>query len=232
MQTQWSLCLILTSVFLCAGHAEAKKKKELFTCHPLSDSLIDQAITAGATAKGRQCGLALKDSAQGFANAMSTMSDGRTGTTGFSLDVYTPFTWIAQQASWESKKYKEMSRDQVTEEMCDAVLRVYANPDVPTRISTDGMVGSSGVDHIIVRSTKKKGFEVLQPLEIQEDMEYAQNAFGAEVGFTSMVGYFDLDDVKRISKLDKKGEFFIVVIGTTGEEKKFKVKTKHFERLP
>lgn len=38
--------------------------------------------------------------------------------------------------------------------------------------------------------------------------------------------------VKRIASLDKKGEFFIVVIGGTGEEKKFKVKTKHFNRLP
>jgi hypothetical protein len=47
-----------------------------------------------------------------------------------------------------------------------------------------------------------------------------------------MVAYFDMDEVIRISSLDKKGEFFIVVIGTTGEEKKFKVKTKHFERLP
>ena len=50
--------------------------------------------------------------------------------------------------------------------------------------------------------------------------------------FTSQIAAFDLDEVKKIAALDKKGEFFIVIIGTTGEEKKFKVKTKHFKRLP
>ncbi len=116
--------------------------------------------------------------------------------------------------------------------MRDGVLRVYANPDMPTRVSGGGMVGASGVDHIIIRSTHKKDFEVVQPLETVEDLEYAQNAFGAEVAYSSMVGYFGMEDVIRICSLDKKGEFFVVVIGTTGEEKDFKVKTKHFKRLP
>ena len=73
-----------------------------------------------------------------------------------------------------------------------------------------------------MRSTRKKNFEVLQPIDIHADAVYAQNALGAEVGFTTQVATFDLDSVRRIASLDKKGEFFIVVIGDTGEEKKFK----------
>ena len=41
-----------------------------------------------------------------------------------------------------------------------------------------------------------------------------------------------MGEVLQISAMDKKGEFFVRVIGTTGEEKDFKVKTKHFKRLP
>ena len=46
-----------------------------------------------------------------------------------------------------------------------------------------------------------------------------------------MSAFFDLEQVAEIAKLDKKGEFFVVVVGTkyNGE---FKIKTKHFERLP
>ncbi|MCP4897032.1 MAG: hypothetical protein GY906_08660, partial [bacterium] len=58
------------------------------------------------------------------------------------------------------------------------------------------------------------------------------NAMGGEASLTSQLALFDLGEVERVAALDKKGEFFIVVIGTTGEEKKFKVKKKHFERLP
>ena len=54
----------------------------------------------------------------------------------------------------------------------------------------------------------------------------------SEVGFMAQVATFDIDEVRRVASLDKKGEFFVVVIGDTAEEKKFKVKTKHFDRLP
>ena len=73
---------------------------------------------------------------------------------------------------------------------------------------------------------------VVQPIDIVSDAVYARNAFGAEVGFTAQLATFDIDEVRRVASLDKKGEFFVVVIGDTGEEKKFKVKTKHFDRLP
>ncbi len=99
----------------------------------MTESLTLEAIDAGARAKGRNCGLSLKDSAQGFANAMSSMSNGRTGTTGFSVDVYTPFTWIAQNSSWEAKKYKQMTPEQITAEMTESVLHIHVVGLQPTQ---------------------------------------------------------------------------------------------------
>jgi len=227
MKSQLNLTLLVVLIVATTTFVEAKEKEQLFVNYPLNEPLIELALSYGEVAQGKYFGLQLKDSAQSFLAATSGE-----GTWGFSLHVHTPFTWIAQNASWESKKYKVMTKEQVTEEMCDPVLRVYANPDMPTHVTRDGMWGSSGVEHVIIRSTKKKGFEVLQPLETQEDIEFAQNTFGAEVAYSSLAAYFNMDEVARISNLDKKGEFFIVVIGTTGEEKKFKVKTKHFKRLP
>lgn len=66
----------------------------------------------------------------------------------------------------------------------------------------------------------------------QQWIQEYQEALWAEDVISSMFGYFDLDELVLVTKLDEKSKFLIVVIGTTGEEKKFKVKTKHFERLP
>ena len=222
-----NLVLIVVAVSLSASVYGAKKEPFIF--YPLDETLVENAINFGIRNKGLITGLILKDSGQSFLNAMST---GGALSTGFSLQAYTPYTWIAQNASWEAKKYLEFTRDDVTGEMKRDVLRVYANPDTARNLSAEGMKGTSGVDHVVLRTTHKNNFEVVQPLEIFESLQYAQNAFGAKVGFSSMEALFSMEDAMRVSSADKKGEFFIVLIGTTGEEKKFKVKTKHFGHIP
>lgn len=200
--------------------------------YTLSESAIDAALKLGAKNRGKTVGLSLRDKGQGFLAAMDRMDDGRSSvSTGFSLEAYTPYAWVAQNSSWAAKRYQEMTREDVTEEMTDAILTVFVHPDSPRQVSADGMVGTSGVDHVIVRSTSKKNFQVLQPTSIEAGSELQRNAFGAEIPLSSAVAYFNIDEVMRISSLDKKGEFFIVVIGDTGEEKKFKVKTKHFKHI-
>ncbi|GMR24116.1 MAG: hypothetical protein BMS9Abin37_2617 [Acidobacteriota bacterium] len=218
--------LLITLVM--SGIASAKDKKQAFYSYPLNDARIAAAITVGNKAGGRSMSLSLSDSAQNWSRALGSQQV----TTGFSLEIYTPFSWIAQNASWKAKKYQTFAREDVAPAMLEGILRVYANPDRPNEVSQQGMIGTSGVEHVIVRSTQKKNFEVLQPIDIDADAVYSRNAFGAEVEFTSQVATFDLEAVKRIASRDKKGEFFVVVIGNTGEEKKFKVKTKHFDRLP
>ena len=195
--------------------------------YSLSDDDIKASLEWGTKQKGKMLGLQLRDSAAGLFAGL----DGTT-TTGFSLEAYTPYSWIGQNASWAAKRYQEMTMEDVTEEMAAPIFTVIVHPDTPHQVSASGMVGTSGVDHVIVRSTSKKNFQVLQPTTIDAGSEFAWSAMGAEVELSSAVAYFPMDGVAQISSLDKKGEFFIVVIGDTGEEKKFKVKTKHFKRLP
>ena len=220
------MTVVITLVM--TGIALAKDKKQAFYSYPLTEARVTAAITLGNEAGGRSMALSLQDSAQSWSRALGDQQ----ATTGFSLDVYTPFSWIAQNASWKAKKYQTFAREDVAPDMLEGILRVYANPDRPNQVSQRGMVGTADVEHVIVRSTDKKNFAVVQPIDIVSDAVYAQNAFGAEVGFTAQVATFDIDEVRRVASLDKKGEFFVVVIGDTGEEKKFKVKTKHFDRLP
>ena len=99
-------------------------------------------------------------------------------------------------------------------------------------------LGASGVEHVVLKSAKRTRyknsegpFDIAQPLDLVESEEYAQNAFGAKVALASMEATFSIEDVLRISEVDKKGEFFVVVIGVAGKEREFKIKTKHFSRL-
>lgn len=226
----WAAALLILSL---AGVGLAGNKARPFSKYPLEPKTLELAISVGARFAGDSTALSLKDSAQGFMAAMNQSAGTTSGTsTGFSLEVYTPFSWVAQLSSWKSKKYLELAAEDLDENATAGVLRVYANPDRPRYVSRSGLVGTSGVDHVVIRSTNKKGFEILQPTEILEDSTYTQNALGAGVEFSALVALFDLEEVKRIAALDKKGEFYILVIGETGEEKKFKVKTKHFDRLP
>jgi hypothetical protein len=50
------------------------------------------------------------------------------------------------------------------------------------------------------------------------------------VNYTSAAGSFKLTDVDQIRGEDDKGEFFVVVVGTS-QNKYFKVKTRMFKAL-
>ena len=218
---QTAIALVL--IFLVSGVVLAQYKAP-FSSYPLTDELVERAITLGAV-RGRDFGLWMTDSASAWGNAFA---DDQSGSTGFSVQIYSPFMWIAQQSSWAAKQYKKFDAAELDWEAMD-LLRVYANPDVPLRL---GNLGATGVEHVVIRSTAKHNFEVAQPVEIEGDLEYAQNSFGAEWAGASQAAMFLMEDVLRIAAADKKGEFFILIIGVSGEEKKFKVKTKHFNRLP
>ena len=54
---------------------------------------------------------------------------------------------------------------------------------------------------------------------------------GAVVNLVGLEVVFRLSDVNAVRCKDKKGEFRVNVIGSTGEEKSFKVRTKHFDDM-
>jgi hypothetical protein len=201
------------------------EKKRPLENYVLTDERIAQAIEDGLEEKGGVTGLrlSLAPRLRGDPNPDdSTM---------FSIEVYTPYSWVSQQASWAAKRYKTFTRDDVTEAMVDGVLRVFAHPDMPTVAADINRARTSGVKNVIVRSTAKKNFEILRPIGVEEGVEYAYTRAGKEVAYTSKSAVFDLQRVAEIAKLDENGEFFVVVIGTKYNGS-FKIKTKHFEKLP
>ena len=239
MKRSLSLFLLPAVLMLSVEVSGADKKKPLQN-YPLDENLIAMALAEGTRAKGGFLGLSLLDSEGRVGSALlQGLTQGQeAGSLGFSLSMFSPYTWIAQKASWESKKYRSLSRDQVTDDMLRGVLRVYANPNMPAHVTAQGMAGASGVEHVVLKSVKRTRYKnsegpfvIAQPLDLVESEEYVQNAFGAKVALASMEATFSIEDVLRISEVDKKGEFFVVVIGVEGKEREFKIKTKHFSRL-
>lgn len=204
----------------------------------LTNDQIADAIAVGLKAKGKHQGLILKDSGQGFMNALTQAANdmnrynyNRTtiGSTGFWLEAFTPLTWIQQLASAASKEYRTMTPEDVTDTHREDVFRVLAHPDTPNEVTAKGMVGSSGVQHVVLRSGNRE--VVIQPLKKTDFTEDAANAMGAKFTYGGVVATFPMEGLRELRGPKGDREFFITVIGSTGEEKNFKVKQKHFSEL-
>jgi hypothetical protein len=155
-------------------------------------------------------------------------------TTGFSAYAWTPLSWVVFQSHERKKIGQEL---EVTKSMIAPVFRVTAFPDVSTNATTQ--YGASGVEHVVVMSTDQQ--TVAQPIEKDYDavtmknlknlLGWSANYLGWSSNYQMVVASFKLDEVLEIASLDKKSEFFIKIVGTTGEAKKFKVKSKFFKHL-
>jgi hypothetical protein len=196
----------------------------------LSEQIIEDAISYGHRQKGRGQGLRLTDSGQTWAALMTAGGTGPTASNGFRLQVHTPIAWIRQLASDAAKEYRRFSADEVTEEMATSVLRVTAYPDTPNTVTSGGMAGTSSVRHVVLRS-ESRDF-VVQPLSREAFTEDVSNAMGGRATFEGLRLTFPMDAVRELRGPRGDREFFITVIGSTGEEKNFKVKKKHFDDLP
>jgi len=193
----------------------------------LPTAAVAAAVQVGLRGKGQEQGLRLIDSQQQFAAAMTASSYGR-GSNGFSLRAYTPVAWVRQLASNAAKEYRTLDPAELGREHIEMVLRLFVNPDTPNTVTASGMSGTSSVQHVVLRDESKR--IVIQPLSKEAFTEEVANAMGGRATFQGLVAKFDMDDLTEIRKGD--GEFFITVIGASGEEKNFKVKKKHLERMP
>jgi hypothetical protein len=189
------------------------------------------AIRIGVKEKGGLTGLALADSGRAFGNALASMNNpyATTDGTGFSLRVYTPKTWVAQLASNSAKEYKPFTVDDVTEEMLEPVLRVVVYPDKPTTLNGKGMNGASSAEHVLLQDENKGS--VVQPMSKEPFTDTASSAL-RDMAFQGIVAKFPLDAVRELRGPKGDQEFLIVVVGEGKKEKVFKVKEKHFARLP
>jgi hypothetical protein len=196
----------------------------------LTQTQIADAIAAGTKAKGGR-GLSLVDSQQAFGNAMMAgfaKPGTQTGSTGFSLRLYTPQTWIEQRASDAAKFYKPFGVADVTDDDLAPVLRVVVYPDKPTMLNGQGMSEARNAAHVVLRDDKKTA--VVQPLSVEPFTDLASSAL-RDKAYVGITATFDLNQVETMREADKDKEFLVVVVGDHGE-RTFKIKTKHFDRLP
>lgn len=189
----------------------------------LTDDDIAVALATGTKAKGKPQGLVLRDSAQGFMAAMSETG----GSSGFWVELFTPTTWVMQQASNAAKKYQVLKAP-LAPELLEPVLRVIAHPDTPSHVTSSGMAGTASVEHVILRDEQKR--VVIQPTWTEPFNEDVSNAMGGKAAFTGLNAKFPVD-LREIRGPKGDSEFFITIVGATQEEKNFKVKDKHFKDL-
>jgi hypothetical protein len=192
----------------------------------LSEQDKADAVRIGVKEKGKLTGLSLIDSGASFSNAMFATA-ANPGSTGFSVRVYTPMTWIEQLASNAAKEYRPFTVSDIKEDMLAPVLRVIVHPDKPTHIS--GRAPSSSVEHVVLRDDAKQ--VVIQPASKEPFVETSSSAL-RDMQFEGIVATFPLDALRELRGPKGDKEFLIVVVGAGTKEKEFRVKQKHFERLP
>jgi hypothetical protein len=188
---------------------------------------LEGAIKLGISQKGRCTGLQLQDGGRAFMNALMKPSD-QMGT-GFSIVVYAPLEWIAQQASDAAKQYRPFTVDDVTDQLRLPVLRVVVHPDMPHNMTARGRATTSSVQHVVLRDDSKQ--IVAQPVAKEPFEEEASNALGAHATYMGLRATFSIDDLAKVRGPNGDGEFFVTVVGDGTAEKNFKVKTKHFAHL-
>ena len=199
----------------------------------LSDSDKAEAIQAGALLKGGLTGLVLLDSGQAWANAFSAINRNAyqldTTNSGFSLRVYTPMAWVEQQASNAAKLSRPFTVSDITEEMLEPVLRVIVYPDRLTQLTASGMSDTSAVKHVVLRDENKQ--LVFQPISLEPFTGIASSA-PRDLAYQGLVAKFPLDEVCQMRGPGLDKAFFIVVRVDGMKETEFKVKPRHFNRLP
>ena len=191
----------------------------------LSDQDKADAVRVGIQQKGQPTGLSLTDSGRVFGNPLISAAN-RDASTGFSLRVYTPRTWVEQMASNAAKEYRPFVVDDITDEMLEPVLHVVVYPDKPTRLA--GTSGPSPAEHIVLRDEHKR--MAIQPLSKAPFIDIVSPAL-RDMAYQGIVVTFPLEALREIRGPKGDEEFLIVVVGAR-TEREFRVSQKHFSGLP
>jgi hypothetical protein len=138
-------------------------------------------------------------------------------------------TWVEQLAADAAKEYRPFTVSDITDEMLDPVLRVIVYPDKPTILSGQGMRNASSAEHVVLRDENKR--LVVRPISKEPFTDTASSAL-RDMAYEGILARFPLDGVSELRGAKGDNEFLIVVVGAGTKEKEFRVKEKHFERLP
>lgn len=190
----------------------------------LTDAQVLAAINRAFTGKRHQIGLALNDKQTAFFSGLACTT---CQTTGYTIFVYTPESWIELQAVQARREMLPFGLADVTPEMRMPYIHVLASPSAAEYLNANGMGMASSVHRVVLSSTDNT--DVVQPLSESHSTVETNSALRS---FTqaSAGAVFSLGDVERLRSKDPKGEFFIIVVGDN-LNKYFKVKTRFFNQL-
>ena len=118
-------------------------------------------------------------------------------------------------------RYCEIKKDQI------GLCGIRGNENGKLQLYVYGKV----ITEVSLRSTKKNVEDVL-PYSVERVRQELELPSGGVIDMGPLRGDFFLDEVQTLSALDKKGEFYVVVVSEDGKEEKFKIKSKHFKQLP
>jgi hypothetical protein len=190
----------------------------------MTDAQVIAAISRALSGKRHQIGLTLNDVQT---NLLSGLVCNTCKTTGYTIFVYTPESWIELKAVQARREMLPFGMETVTPEMRLPYIHVLASPSSPEYLDANGMGMASSVHRVVLASTDKS--DVIQPLsESQAAVE--RNSALRSFTQSSAGAVFSMEDVERLRSEDPKREFFFVVVGDN-QNKYFKVKTRFFNQL-
>jgi len=142
---------------------------------------------------------------------------------GYRITVYTPRTWVAQLARRVGER---LSVADVAPADRASLLRVVVAPSAPTLGASRDQ--SSAVLRVLLLDERRRG--QLLPEAFQSFAARHRDLLGGARALNGMEAAFPLEDLDALRGGPDR-EFFVRVEGT-GYSKDFKIKRKHFVRLP
>jgi hypothetical protein len=139
------------------------------------------------------------------------------GVSGYRITVYTAETYIEHQAAEARELLEPFTEADVTPEMRQEVIFIFASPSVPGRLNAPGMAAASSAEHVVIADESKK--IILQPVHEETSGVTVDSALRSKE-FGAVGAMFTPEQIKRVQ--NKNGEFFVAVTG--GYRKFFRVK--------
>lgn len=190
----------------------------------LTDEQVSAAIYRATHGRRHSIGLTLNDVQMFF---LSGMLCDTCGTSGYTVTIYTPELWIEQLALNAQSEMLPFTVNDITPEMRRPDLRVVALPSRADYITGAGLSMASSVHRVVLNNADRT--ETIQPLQSENGMVEGNSAFRS-VTYTSASASFPMSEVIRLQAQDKRGEFFVVVVGDN-QNKFFKVKARFMKQL-
>jgi hypothetical protein len=186
-----------------------------FDC-PLTDEQVKQAISRGHGKNAPQR-VSLIEWDKALNGPVS----------GFTVYIYTPARWIEYQAWLAASDLKNFTIADVNADMRANVLHIVVLPSEAEKLTGPGMVQAQGVKRVILRDTAQRlQLEALQ----STDSTVTDSSALRDVSYNAVTAVFPMGRVLELRKMDKKGEFLIIVIGEKSNTM-FKMKQRHIKYL-